>query len=303
MSKFNVTKIEGKNIYKINWENDPMDERVYKSISQYVLNSTNYSAMEGQRRAAFKSFLAETDKTYGTKTSIGAAISVRNIILKGKIIKNYSRMNNTIEIIRKKYDKGMNILELSMKYDFPPLNLLRGILINKGIDATKIYNIFANKISPDRILDRRDLQQYYLAEKNDAESTFNQDKVAKIAAENETAVIDFFRSLGFRIKTQDDLVDEQTNKYGRAILTPDLLFLDEVYINGARVHWIDYKDYIGTRVSFLLTSNINQAAKYNEEWGPGAFCYHHAFVNGLVIPSAELLDARSLGVKLKLYND
>lgn len=92
---------------------------------------------------------------------------------------------------------------------------------------------------------------------------------------------------------------EQVEKFGRAVITPDLLFLDEVYINGVRVHWIDYKDYIGTKIHFLFSSNSGQSGKYTEKWGTGALCYHRGYVEGLVIPGASLLDARSLPVEFE----
>jgi len=88
-------------------------------------------------------------------------------------------------------------------------------------------------------------------------------------------------------------------EYGRAVATPDILFEDEVYINDHRVHWIDYKDYAGTRIDFLYKSNVNQAERYGRRWGPGALCYRWGYLESLSIPMALPLDARALPIKFQ----
>jgi hypothetical protein len=291
---FTTVSVDGKTIYNITWVNKPMDSRVYDKISRWFKKSTDYGPTDQKKLNAIKDILTRANKEFGTNVTIDQVLSVRNIIIKDKIIKNYSRMNRNIVKISKDYDAGHDIVTLSAIYDFPPLNLLRGIFIHRGFNVAKLYSVFANKSDPSVILKGRDLQQYKIAERNDAESTFNQQKIAKIAADNEINFINFFKSIGINLLTQDDLSESQTKQYGRAVITPDLLFVDEVYINGHRVTWIDYKDYIGTRVHFLFSSNSNQANKYKEKWGDGALCYHRGYVEGLVIPGAMLLDARSL---------
>lgn len=289
----------GKTVYRISWDNNPVDRRVYDRIVDWVRKSTDYSAMTAHRLSKFNTLLIELRKEFDSDITLSQGISIRNTVIKEKIIKNYSRMNRMISKIAEEYNNGRCILVLSSKYDFPPLNLLRGILINRGLPQGEIYKVFANKFDPKTLLSGRDLYQFYLAEKHDAESAFNRQQIAETAAENEARVIAYFKSIGCNIKTQDDLVREQVETHGRAILTPDLLFLDEVYINGTRVHWIDYKDYIGTDIRFLLKSNIDQAAKYTEKWGTGALCFHKSYVDGLFIPNSILLDASALPISLK----
>lgn len=293
-----IKTVRGVNTHHITWKNDALNKHVYEKILHWVTKSRDYSALTPERATDFCAFLKILNKQYNTNVSLDQALSVRNIILKHKLIKNYSRMNIQIARIAGKYEGGDSILSLSNRYDFPPLNLLRGIFIYRGIDKVKTYSIFANKTDPSTLLTGRDLQQYLIAEKNDAESTFNQRRVTKVAFENEDRVVKFFKSIGINVITQDDLAAEQKAEFGRAVLTPDLLFTEPVYINNEIVHWIDYKDYIGTEVRFLYSSNIAQAAKYAKKWGPGALCYHRAYVEGLTIPDAILLDARSLPCEL-----
>ncbi len=287
--------ILGQKTHHITWINKPLSESSYITMVNWVRNSRDYSPTNPKKIKAIEDVVAGTkDKDF----SILQAISIRNIVLKDKIMKNYHRMNANIKKITERYMSGESILNLSAKWDFPPLNLLRGILLHKGIKPTVIYNIFANKSKETNILNDRDLRSLKIAERNDAESTFNQQKITEIAAQNEMHLVTYFISIGIGIKTQDQLTAEQKITHGRPVLTPDILFTDIVYINEHRVHWIDYKDYIGTNINFLYKSNKEQSAKYTKEWGPGAMCYHKSFITDLKIPGSILLDARSLPIQL-----
>lgn len=283
------------NRHDITWINNPLDAAAYTKIVHWIKSTADWS-LKGPDSPAIVKFTAEINHATGSTVTASQVVACRNILLKQKIIHGYTRVNMQIPKIAAEYAKS-SILALSTRYDFPPLSLLRGILITRGYNESALYKIFANKTEPD-ILAKRDLAQFQLATRNDAESTFNQQMAAKVAADNENTVVAFMRSLGIHCKTQDDLTAVQMELYGRPVLTPDILFIDQVWINGTRVHWIDYKDYIGTNVGFLYKSNSKQAAKYAAEWGPGAMCYHRGYVSGLEIPKAILLDATALPILL-----
>lgn len=290
---------EQSRVHKINWPVQKISKKVYDKIVEHVNASTNYAKFTQADIAAFDSLLAQWNEEFGACVTIMQALSIRNIVLKDKIIRRYGRMNALVAKIAAEYSAGKSIMILSRKYDFPPLNLLRGILLHLGLSKKEMYNVFANKVDPSTILVGRNLVQFRRACANDAESTFNQTLIADLAAKNETTVVNYFKSLGIGLVTQDELVAQQTAEFGRAIITPDILFTDEVYINGARVHWIDYKDYVCTRAGFLLRSNREQAARYVAKWGPGALCYRYGAVEGIEITDAQILDTQSLRVNLK----
>lgn len=298
MFSYEIENSDKGKIFKIVWENYPMDINVYIQIIKWVNLSRIYSQLEGDTMTSFKKLIDSLNKKYESAVTLDQAISVRNIAVKDKIIKNYARMNQKISSIRAEYDSGVDILSLSFKHDFPPLNLLRGIFINKGYPVDEVYEVFTNKTDPKILFNGRDLKQYLCAEKNDAESILKQKKIADIAAKNEMAIVEFFKSIGCNLQTQDDLTKNQISEFGRAIITPDILFIDDVYINGIKVKWLDYKDYIGTPIEFLYASNAKQSLRYAKKWGRGAVCFHHAYTEGLIIPGSLLLDARSLPIKL-----
>jgi hypothetical protein len=277
--------------HHIHWHNRPISSKAFNKIRDWTMKSRSYEPINAK--------VCKTLTQIKDGATMDQAISIRNTVVKNKIITNYNRMNAKIDQIVEKYKKGENILDLSQQWDFPPLNLLRGIFLALGLPVGNIYNIFNGKEEPSWLLTGRNLAEFRAAVSADADWVINQQSIAEIAAWNEKLVVDFFIDLGIRIKPQEQLVAEQIREYGRAMFTPDILFLDPVNINGARVHWIDFKDYVGTNVGFLYKSNVEQAAKYNNQWGPGAMCYRKSYVENCKIPNCIMLDGRALKLKYK----
>lgn len=255
----------------LTWPSTPISVSVYNQIRTEVLATRDYSSAD-------------------VPDPIHA--SIRSTLLKDKIIRGYPRMNRQIRQIAKKYPH-VDILTLATKYDFPPLNLLRGILL-LSYDASDIYSVFSGRGST-KILKKSDREQYKLAAANDAEYYFSQQKIAARGAENERRVVKWFAALT-SIRTQEELAAEQIAKHGRAVNTPDVLFVDPVFVNGRRVYWLDFKDYTGTTTKFIFNSNIEQAGRYVAQWGAGVMCYSGGFVEDVVIPDTIITDGRSIGI-------
>jgi Protein of unknown function TPD sequence-motif len=271
----------------ITWPISPIPVETFDRLKGIISASTNYRLLTPAQVDEFK----KIDPN---------AISIRNSLLKGKIISNYHRMNKKIRSISAEY-RNKSIVELSEKYDFPPLNLLRGIFLSIGYPSSDIYKVFAGRETPEQYIVGRDLAQYNLATANDAEYSFVQKKVAEVAAENERLVVEYFRSIA-SIQTQEDLTRIQMETHGRAVNTPDVLFTSPVYINNTLVKWLDYKDYTGTKVSFIYRSNTEQAARYVAEWGTGVMCYRGNFIENVKIPGVILVSASYLPINFTSLN-
>jgi hypothetical protein len=283
---------------QITWPVTYISSRVYSKIRNFVLRETDFRSLAGRKLSHFQQFVRVIESKYETKVPLDTAISIRNTVLKDKIIRGYSKMNQLISRISVEYNKK-SIIELSEQYDFPPLNLLRGILLFRQFNPTQIYDIFAGRKSPAPTLSGRNLEQYKIALANDAEASFNQKELTEIAAKNEARIVSYFNSIGIAMKTQNELVKEQMEDHGRAVATPDILFTEPVYINGVRTHWIDYKDYTATEIPFIYNSNVDQSARYVEKWGSGVMCYRNGVVSGVTIPSTMCLSAEHLPIKFE----
>ena len=146
--------------FKITWSCRNVDVVDIKKIGSIVNRSTDYRAISRQ-----------TLNKMRTITSLDAnqIVSARSALLKNKIISSFYRMDaHVIRIIPEYEHKG--ILYVSNTYDFPPLNLLRGILLRRGYSTKSLREIFVNKTNAAKILGTYDMQQYVIAEAHEAES-------------------------------------------------------------------------------------------------------------------------------------
>jgi hypothetical protein len=186
-----------------------------------------------------------------------------------------------------------NILDLSVKYDIPPLMLLRSILIELGYSSTVLYHVYTRGTPAEKFLHDRDLKQFYSALENDISDVKSQQQVGIFAQTAEDDFVHKLKQTKIGIKTQDDLTKEQMEEFGRAIMTPDILFTDIVYINGTRVNWIDFKSYTLLPQTFIFSSLIKQSTKYNLEFGNGAFVFLYGAPN-VSIPKTIILTTDAL---------
>ena len=104
---YTVDKSSGKPVYHFTWINAPMSVGVYNDIIALVKKSSDYAPVDKKRMAAFATALDGINKKHAVATdqptTLDQMLSLRNIVLKDKIIKNHSRMNQLIGKISKLY--------------------------------------------------------------------------------------------------------------------------------------------------------------------------------------------------------
>ncbi|CAH0481023.1 unnamed protein product [Peronospora belbahrii] len=105
----------------------------------------------------------------------------------------------------------------------------------------------------------------------------------------ERAIEHFLKAKGIRLKTQSELCADQIVSHGRRVISPDILLLDPVIINGVPIRWIDAKNYYGAHiVSKRLIST--QLSNYVKEWGPGAIVFGMGYSDMFSLPGVMCLD-------------
>jgi len=282
--------------WRITWDNKNI---LYKHYC-WVYNNINcsrdyfYSGYDGNKSISKR--LSFINNKINSDITLDQYISIRDMIIKQKIMDKHNIMKQFIHLAYRDYQNGMKIIDISIKHDASSSRILKEIFLMRGYGPHLVKQLF-NKGITDEITPYfypYDLHQFNSTWEKDIDSMKNQKKVANIAQKNETIFVDFFRNLGIRCKTQDDLVEEQMLTDGRAVSTPDILFLDAVYINDVRVFWIDFKNYSGIDATFFFKSNGKQATRYNKLFGPGAICYNYSFVSGMHIQDTLLLDGSAL---------
>ncbi|MCH1410452.1 MAG: C15orf41 family protein, partial [Candidatus Poseidoniaceae archaeon] len=204
-------------------------------------------------------------KLEGKAMSLEQALSLRSALLQQKTVYSHYRMQSRGKALRAAYDDGVSIVELSKRFDFPPMNIFRTVLAEKGWGKTKIKESFKD---PKR-LKQREREEFEAAEAADRVSNVDQSESAEAADLFEEILADWFEDQGVRLRRQPEMVKEQSKQHGRPIRTPDLLFLDHVEINGQPVAWIDAKHFYGADVDFQRKKMAKQMNRYIEEWGAG----------------------------------
>lgn len=273
------------------WKSNPIPVNFAREIFKLVNKSRSYSPkmLDTVRQ------LVKSEEMAGSKLSLDVALNIQHIYIKSKIVNRYYQIATKAQVLSTEYI-NTPILNISKKYDFPPLLILKTVWETK-MNYSEIKKII--KIGPDQaksMLSDWDYKQLKQAYEFDTESMPNQQKAAEDARVAEKRFVEYFRNLGINLKDENDLINEQMSEFGRVSLTPDVLFTDEVFINDVPIKWMDFKNYACLDARFLLLNNIKQAKKYYEKWGMGALCYRYSFLADAHIDGAMLLDARCLAV-------
>ena len=223
--------------------------------------------------------------------TVEQALSLRSALNQEKSVYSHSRLMRRANELSRRYNAGESVLALSKRFDAPPVNTFRAILTGRGWTKTRIKDTL-NK-NPSR-LNKRDREQFELAESVDRVSSVDQSDTQSAAEVFEEILCDYFDSIGVRFRRQEDLLAEQKVTEGRAIITPDLLLLDDVRINGVPCAWIDAKHFFGADLKFPRKKTQKQVDRYVAEYGQGAIVYRHGFCGSLRLKGAIQLDSSPL---------
>ena len=218
------------------------------------------------------------------------ALSLRSALLQQKTVYSHGRLKSKGKELAKLYRNGTSILDLSKKFDFPPMNVFRVVLESNGWSKNKIKESFRDPAS----MKAREQAEFEAAEAADRVSNVDQSETQLRADLFEDILSDWFETQGVRLRRQPEMVKEQQEAHGRPVRTPDLLFLDDVTINGQPVAWIDAKHFYGADVDFQRKKMKKQMQRYIDEWGSGAIVFRHGFCENLYLPGVLMLDASPL---------
>jgi hypothetical protein len=188
-----------------------------------------------------------------------------------------------------------NLVSTSKKYKVPTLPLIKRSLKVKGYTKSVIDN-WLNE--PKNITDEEMWKLVVKGWETDPENPTTFKIIFDKSREYEIEIENMLKETGIKFKTQEDLVKEQIEEYGRPVITPDILFDDPVVIivshpdgtvTDHKVHWIDAKNYMFLGATFITKSVAEQTKRYVQEFGTGALLFHYGFVNSGEFPGAVML--------------
>ncbi len=266
------------------WQTNPVPLKDEEALAKFVMKKGEFGWLEDSRVDEIGQFVD------GKNMTLDQALSLRSALLQQKTVYSHGRLKSKAKALSRLYHEGVSVVDLSKRFDFPPMNIFRVILAEKRWSKSRIKECLRE---PSK-MKKREQEEFEKAEAADRVSNVDQSETHTRADLFEEILADWFESRGVRIRRQNEMVSEQRLEHGRPINTPDILLLDHVEINGQPVAWIDAKHFYGADVSFQRKKMTKQMSRYIEEWGSGAVVYRHGFSENLFIPGCLMLDAENL---------
>lgn len=270
--------------FSFDWATVPVPLKDEEAMAGKVMRKGEFGWLEDERVDQI-AVIAE-----GYKMTLEQALSLRSALLQQKTVYGHGRLRSQGKNMLRLYNEGVSVVDLSTRFDFPPMNIFRIILTEMRWSKSKIKESLRQ---PSK-LSKRERTEFEAAEAADRVSNVDQGESQERADLFEDILADWFEDQGVRLRRQPEMVKEQKQDLGRPVRTPDILFLDHVEINGKPVAWIDAKHFYGADVDFQRKKMAKQMARYIEEWGSGAVVYRHGFSANLFMPGCTLLDANVL---------
>ena len=268
----------------IDWNTNSVPKTIQKKVGEIVCRPGEFGFLPEDRVQEI------ADEIENFPISLEQALSLRGALNQEKSVYSHHRLMRRSNELNRRYNSGESVISLSQRFDTPPVNTFRAILTGRGWSKNKIKESLK---SPSR-LNQRDLEEFEKAEDMDRVSAVNQTETQNAAGIFEEALFMYFESIGVRFRRQEELWEDQSRDEGLAILTPDLLFLDDLRINGIPCAWIDAKHYFGADLKFPRKKTQKQVDRYVAEYGHGAIVYRHGFCRSLRLKGAILLDSNPL---------
>lgn len=289
-------KYEGGAAHHLVWKNEKVYgsrelERITRDLARVIHPSGIPDAHE---QAGIARVIAKYNRVLpaGKQITPEQVDSIRHLIVTDNNIRLESRIR-AIPDLAVYY--GENGIEKTVQtYQLPPLGLLRYMMRYNGVRDRSVGDWIRDPASaPERWRN-----EITWALENDPENPKKYAELNARATKFEQEIGDYLGKLGVEFRTQEDMVIEQTAKYGRARFTPDFVLKEpmRIYVeqNGKTferlIHWIDAKNYTLAKYPFIVNSVTKQAQKYVEEFGDGAFIFRHGFVEGVFIRGCTFLD-------------
>jgi len=214
------------------------------------------------------------------KISSKIIISLRSQYLKNKALKRHYLVKKNMNQIQKLY-LNTNILDISKKFDLTPLTIMRNIIQLKY--KNKINKLNLNKLS------EYDKNQLELAINNDIIVPLDQTNTIEKSIKFEKKIEKILNKRNIEFQTQEELVEIQKKKFGKAIITPDFLLNEKIMINKQEVNWIEVKNFYGSNISIFKKKINKQTEKYYNKWGPGCLIFRHGFTSNIKFEKTLIL--------------
>lgn len=247
---------------------DPLPVDVEREIVKKVMIKGMYGEMDSGMK---DKIVTHIKNRYRITITTAVVDSIRSAYTKDKIIFRHNKLKRLANKLYGSFQKGSSIVDLSMRYDFPPMSIVRQFLLLKN-NKKMVKDLLRN---PDKINDKKLRDEVKRIDENnlDIYVRIDQSNTHELSEQFEIKLGEFLTKHNIRFRTQEELSEEQIKKHGKAINTPDFLLMDDVKLNGHSIRWIDAKNFFGSNSWHTKESIKRQTRKYIDRWGKGAIIF------------------------------
>lgn len=287
----------------------PIEKEIQLLMSGNLVRRGEFGPLGGSRALEVELESEELGLTFQQ------SLSIRKQLLTSKLLKDgTSKLKNEqtrIKIVREFEKKQRPILELSQQYDLPPVTIFRAIMaprvlhafpqfgcLDRNKPSRRILQSIINEVNHEQVnnfLSEWELNELQIAKENDVVGYHGNS--TDTAQEWEKSIYDYLDEQGIKYITEENM-----KLYGYAENgTPDCLLVDDLFINGKRVRWIECKSFYasGLRENSYFTKKAvsRQVDRYEKVFGKcGAVILKNGFSANICRrhPSTLFLDSGPL---------
>lgn len=257
----------------------PLQKEIQLLNTGTLLRRGEFGPLQGSRALEVELECGDLGLTYHQ------ALSIRKQLIMRKTLKGSWKLkdDSTMDKIKKKFEcQQKSLKEISQEYDLPPVSIFRAIVAPRVLDAYpqftclntqrpagRIVQSIINEDDPVNVnsfLSEWELKQLQNAKDNDVVG-YNDSNCAA-GEEWEKTIYNFLDEHDVKYLTENTM----KLHYGDETKgTPDCLLLDDLYINGKQIGWIEFKSFYASGLKensyFTKKSICKQVEKYTREFG------------------------------------
>lgn len=216
--------------------------------------------------------------------SFRQATSIRDQLLLGKLMKGVRKLRRegNLRTITEQFERQrVPLLKIAEQYDLPPVSIFRAIMASRVLGANpqfsgsdrrrpagrRVVQSIISETSQDNVklfLSEWELTELRTAKEHDVVGHRCNSTSAR---DWEQAIYAFLHNQGVSFISEDSLKTPGHGTRG----TPDCVLVDDLFINGRAIKWIEFKSYYASglrdNAHFTKRAVSRQVERYQKEFG------------------------------------
>jgi len=190
--------------------------------------------------------------------------------------KRYHMIKEKSPILLREWKKGKTLMEISVKYKFPPILVAMLIFQEDGASKKQFWEFIR---SPETLESPQTAEEIRDVIKNDlVYSPEANERQCERGLWGESLLQNWLNEQNIQYKTENDLRGNDRQK------TPDCLLSEPMKCDGKKICWIESKASFGDNVEFRYNAR-KQFCPYTQLFGPGLVIYWTGCLNDLECPT------------------